>query len=870
MREAPTSIFIGDSRRGAASFLHETMRITLSALILLSTVTAIAAESVSLTHLMPERIEHGMASVGLNRGFGSIWWPPEAKPVRIGDRTFAHGLGMRANNSVTYRLDGRYHRFQGWVGLDAEVLNKPEASAAFRVFGDGQALFDSGVMRSTDAAKSFDVSVEGIKELKIEAGDADDGDMWDHADWADPVLVGIWPRAKWSDGKAAYRVSGRALETSLDARGRLTGLKLSKSGLDYPIDGGSELEGCPVTDTRVEKTERGVRFHRTLSCGDRMTETFEPDGNGVCWELDIHSEGKARGGRINTFFRWLKPQSARLWTAWGGGVEWIDPLQSWDYRTEWYEYGTFFNRSQGVSLPMFTVLDRENDAAFTLLQDFEDKITKMNLSSDEDGTLEFSRYDLRLGEGRHWRFRVGLLPHAAEVRAALGAVVARHPLFFDPPNPLADQIGGHAAYSSSDGDLGSSLKEMGLTYNWKASFDFPYMGMFLPPVLRGVTWPSFGGESDGVVDNLVSRSHPVSADQLADYSARMRRAGFHVLNYFNVTEFGTGIEFPAPPRRTAEDRDLWRDPNDFLHYAIPSAILRAPKPRYTWGRAVVMDCGEPAYKNFLLEQARRHVQELPDASGICIDRMDWLDMDNPNADDGLTWNERPVRSLLNSWQDLMVELGPIFHNADKVIFGNPMVRRPDLARFLDGFYDEHGDFGFSINTTSFLALRKPATMWTREEAQLRSNPDDFMQQRLYMGVFLTAPVPGNDHCLQPGPWVERLYLDYGPLFSALRGRKWVLLPKVIEVEKPALANVFEVPSGYVLVIGLAGARRSVPVTLRNIQVEGFRAEVIAPGEKTWQPLPVVFGRKSVQFNVPIRRGGAVVRWIRPSPLQGKG
>ena len=118
--------------------------------------------------------------------------------------------------------------------------------------------------------------------------------------------------------------------------------------------------------------------------------------------------------------------------------------------------------------------------------------------------------------------------------------------------------------------------------------------------------------------------------------------------------------------------------------------------------------------------------------------------------------------------------------------------------------------------------------------------------------------------------MERLYLDYGPLYSALLGCKWVLLPKVIEVEKTALANVFEVPRGYVVVIGLAGTRQSVPVTLRNIQLEGFKAETIAPGEKAWKPLPVASGQKRVQFNVPIRRGGGVVRWIRPSPLQGKG
>jgi hypothetical protein len=104
----------------------------------------------------------------------------------------------------------------------------------------------------------------------------------------------------------------------------------------------------------------------------------------------------------------------------------------------------------------------------------------------------------------------------------------------------------------------------------------------------------------------------------------VRREGYHVLSYFNVTEFGTGIEFPAPPRKAAKDENLWRDPNDFLYHSIPGSILLRPEPRFTWGKAVVTDCGDPAYKRFLLEQARRHVEELPDSSGICIDRMDWL------------------------------------------------------------------------------------------------------------------------------------------------------------------------------------------------------------------------------------------------------
>jgi len=211
----------------------------------------------------------------------------------------------------------------------------------------------------------------------------------------------------------------------------------------------------------------------------------------------------------------------------------------------------------------------------------------------------------------------------------------------------------------------------------------------------------------------------------------------------------------------------------------------------------------------------------------------------------------------------MAEMEPVFHIAHKVIFGNPMIRRPDLTRFLEGFYDEHGDFGFSINTTSFLALRKPATMWAREEKDLKPDPDAFMQKRLYMGVFLTAPVPGNDHCLLPSPWVERQYLDYGPLFNALRGRKWVLAPHVIRAEGRFLANVFEVPSGYVVVVGLAGPKRSVPVTLRNLPISGYRAEAVVPGGETWKSIPIRLSRNHARIIVPVRRGGAVVRLIRP-------
>ena len=59
----------------------------------------------------------------------------------------------------------------------------------------------------------------------------------------------------------------------------------------------------------------------------------------------------------------------------------------------------------------------------------------------------------------------------------------RYPEFFNPPNPAADQMAGCGPYSGSEERFDvSKLRRMGFRINWKCSEDFPYMGMFLPPM----------------------------------------------------------------------------------------------------------------------------------------------------------------------------------------------------------------------------------------------------------------------------------------------------------------------------------------------------------------------------------------------------
>ena len=67
--------------------------------------------------------------------------------------------------------------------------------------------------------------------------------------------------------------------------------------------------------------------------------------------------------------------------------------------------------------------------------------------------------------------------------------------------------------------------------------------------------------------------------------------------------------------------------------------------------------------------------------------------------------------------------------------------------------------------------------WTVNDSELT---DAYFQRCLYLGVFPTAPFPNNNHYLRPSALAHQIFLDYGSLMDALRGKKWVLTPHCVE------------------------------------------------------------------------------------------
>ena len=507
---------------------------------------------------------------------------------------------------------------------------------------------------------------------------------------------------------------------------------------------------------------------------------------------------------------------------------------------------------------MATIIDESKGVGVTFIQSPKNVLINMLISTTNRGEVRFSRAFNRFGgKSRKVSFHMDIVVHEPDFRAGLRAIVERYPEYFE-TSKKGNQVGGGGAYSGYEGPIDTEkLRAMGFTMNWKASVDFPYMGQFLPPVPDNEPWNRFaGGGPGGFAENNEGRFGQTSISQMRKYSANMRAQGFHVLNYFNITEFGSHIFYPGREHPNYTGSDAWKDATDFLYQEFPEAILKTPLPNWTWGGGVAMDCGDPAYRKFLLEQATSHIEKLPDSSGICIDRLDWLSRFNVTADDGLSWIDGPGRHLRLSWVSALEELGALFHQAGKVIYVNPIEARLDLMRHVDGFYDEIGDRNYKLNTTAFLALRKPLALWTRDDNTLKPDPDVYFQRLLYLGAFPTIPYPGNDHTINPSEWNESYFLDYGPLFNAIKERMWYLIPGAVEVEgNAAKVNTFETPLAYVVFVGLAPEVSNASLKVRGL---GTQARVLHPGGKASPDLRAIGTLRSATFDLPLKRGCAML------------
>ena len=203
------------------------------------------------------------------------------------------------------------------------------------------------------------------------------------------------------------------------------------------------------------------------------------------------------------------------------------------------------------------------------------------------------------------------------------------------------------------------------------------------------------------------------------------------------------------------------------------------------------------------------------------------------------------------------------------------VCRLDLLKNFDGTFSE----GSALNPAAFTGLRTPTIQWTY---RLSDDPEllrQYFQQHLLMDAYPMAPIPYNDHSIQPGSAVvDQAYADYAPLFNAMHGAKWLLSTRPVYAPSGDVAvNIFTIGE-----VGSALPTLLVPVMLANSTnttrvsvaldlaptvtelgwppVKAVSSTVRHPGVGAWSDITTT-GKANGEWemDVPLQEGCALVR-----------
>lgn len=130
----------------------------------------------------------------------------DGNPLTLGSslETYEKGIGTHASSAADIKIDGKFSRFHSVIGIDRENGTNEGGASIFRVIGDGQLLYEKTL--SGDETAVVDVSVSGVKTLRLEAKQFGDSNGNAHSDWADAKLYGAIRNISASDKLSASMV----------------------------------------------------------------------------------------------------------------------------------------------------------------------------------------------------------------------------------------------------------------------------------------------------------------------------------------------------------------------------------------------------------------------------------------------------------------------------------------------------------------------------------------------------------------------------------------------------------------------------------------------------------------------------------------
>ena len=391
-------------------------------------------------------------------------------------------------------------------------------------------------------------------------------------------------------------VPGGGLGVRLSDDGRIIDMTIGPKHIKRPIAAETMLAGCQREgEVAARQLDGGIEFTKHLlhtATGDRcvLVERLRPTGNSIRWEIEIRGQGKPWSTAVETCVQYPVARTTRFWTTWsdsglavpggtfqgnGGALVgdfgatmaiqypgWTDPLSPMPLRNTKFYYGAAYygpahpdicicpSRTDLFCIPLATFIEPQEDMGLSVALSPDNKLPELTMTTDEEGSLVFSRIYHRIDESKPACFALDLVAHEGGWRGGLRWMVDRYPEYFNPPLPRADRMAGCAAYSADERHFDTTrLHRMAFRSNWKCSEDFPYQGMFLPIDDDHTQWTRWLREPP-----VEGKGPLVSCGMMNDYGRWMHTQGFYVLNYFNVAEFGNYPDLARPAAQGRERR----------------------------------------------------------------------------------------------------------------------------------------------------------------------------------------------------------------------------------------------------------------------------------------------------------------------------
>lgn len=108
--------------------------------------------------------------------------------LQLGGRTFPKGIALHSRSRVTYQLAGDYRWFHATLGIDAETGG--EGNAEVRVIVDEKEVFRGDTITGRQPPHVLQpLNITGAQRLTIIVDYGELGDVQDHVDFAEAVLV---------------------------------------------------------------------------------------------------------------------------------------------------------------------------------------------------------------------------------------------------------------------------------------------------------------------------------------------------------------------------------------------------------------------------------------------------------------------------------------------------------------------------------------------------------------------------------------------------------------------------------------------------------------------------------------------------------